>query len=305
VQGVLRFSAALVVSVAALVVAVSPEGARAAGSCEYDATWSAPDDGLARQVVELVNKHRAGLGLPAVDHSQTLVRVAEWKAGHMMANGYMDHDDPAPLNRTADQRLVDCGYDSPTWGENIASGQSSAKAVVDGWLTSEGHRANIEDPEFSAIGVAAISAEGRPVYWAQVFGAVGGGPSPASLLDAPARAPLPAAVRPASKQVRAPAGQKVGKRRTIKRRGRVAARRTRRVGISMRIATRLTVKVRVQGRRGARLLLRCGRRTKAKAVAGKGRAMTLRARRVGATSCRVIIRAPKRSVRYELTAVVR
>jgi hypothetical protein len=223
----------------------------------------------------------------------------------MLANGYLDHDDPAPLNRSADQRMVDCGHTSATWGENIAHGQTTAKAVMDSWLTSEGHRANIEHPAFTMIGVAAVSAAGKPVYWAQVFGDDGGGTSPAGILDAPSSAPRPARAPAASKQLHAPSAQEAGKRRTIKRRGRVAARRTRGLGIRIRTATRITVKVRIQGRRRARLSLKCGGRVKSRAVAGKRKTMTLRARRVVATSCRVIIRAPKRSVRYKLTAVVR
>ena len=88
----------------------------------------------------------------------------------MAAYGYMDHDDPAPpVARTAGERIAACGYPSGTWGENIAEGYTSAQAVVDGWLSSAGHRANIENPVYHAIGVAAA---GAPLYWAQTFGAV-------------------------------------------------------------------------------------------------------------------------------------
>lgn len=306
-QGVLRFFAALVVSVAVLVIAVQPDGARAAGSCEYGAGWAAADDGLAKQVVELVNRHRAGLGLSRVGSSTTLTVAAEWKAGHMLANAYMDHDDPAPLTRTADQRLVDCGYDSPTWGENIAYGQATAQAVMDSWLKSEGHRANIEHPAFTAVGVGAVHAAGTPVYWAQVFGLGDGEVSSAPLVDLPAPVPAPAAPTgiAAPKRAKQPKSAARKTKRTIKRRGKVAARRTRGVGIQMRRATQLTVRVRVRGRKGARLVLRCGGGVKSKAIAGKRRLVTLRARRVVATSCRVIIRAPRHAVRYRLTAVSR
>jgi uncharacterized protein YkwD len=291
------------VSVAALVVAVQPDGARAAGACEYNTAWGTPDEGLAKQVVDLVNQHRAGLGLSSVAHSATLMQAAEWKAGHMLGNGYMDHDDPAPAPRTADERLVDCGYRSPTWGENIAYGQSTAKAVMDSWLTSEGHRENIERPAFTAIGVGAVRNSGTPVYWTQVFGLGDGEVPPVSLLDLPVPAAAPASpanVAPVAKPSHARASK--GKR-TIKRRGRVAARRARGVGIQMRNATKLSVKVRVKGRKGTRLMLRCGGQVKARGIVRKRSLVRLNARRVVGTSCRVIIRAPKRTVSYRLIAV--
>jgi hypothetical protein len=73
----------------------------------------------------------------------------------------------------------------------------------------------------------------------------------------------------------------------------------------MRDASKLTVKVRVLGRKGTRLQLRCGGRVKAKARVRARKAAVLRARRVVAGRCRVLIRAPKRSVRYKLTAIAR
>ncbi len=62
------------------------------------------------------------------------------------------------------------GYGGNFVGENIACGYPDAAAVVDGWMTSPGHRANILRPEFREIGVAAaLDDEGTP-YWVQVFG---------------------------------------------------------------------------------------------------------------------------------------
>ena len=75
----------------------------------------------------------------------------------MAAYGYLDHDDPAPDARTAQERLAACGYPSAEWGENIASGYATAQAVVDAWLASPEHRANIERPEFRATGVGAAA----------------------------------------------------------------------------------------------------------------------------------------------------
>ena len=57
---------------------------------------------------------------------------------------YLAHNDPAPpVGRTVGQRLAACGFAGVGWGENIANGYRTAEAVVGGWLSSPGHRANI------------------------------------------------------------------------------------------------------------------------------------------------------------------
>ena len=108
-----------------------PRAAAAAGNCVPASGWPADRADLAAQVVTLVNAHRAQLGLVALVVSPTLTATAEWKARNMAAYGYLDHDDPAPDARTADERLAACGYQSTEWGENIATGYATAQAVVD------------------------------------------------------------------------------------------------------------------------------------------------------------------------------
>jgi len=151
----------------AATVAATPAAAAGTGDCTPAASWPADRADLAAQVVALVNAHRAQLGLAALVVSPTLTATAEWKARNMANYRYMDHDDPAPDARTPDERVAACGYQSPEWGENIASGYTTAQAVVDAWLASPEHRANIERPEFRATGVGAA---GVPTYWAQAFG---------------------------------------------------------------------------------------------------------------------------------------
>ena len=180
-------------------VAATPAAVLAAGTCVPGAGWPANRADLAAQVVTLVNVHRAQLGLVPLVVSPTLTATAEWKARNMAAYGYLDHNDPAPDARTADERIAACGYQSVEWGENIATGYATAQAVVDAWLGSPGHRANIERPEFRATGVGAA---GAPTYWAQSFGvAVDAGsvvPAPVALPTAPAAAAAPSgAIAPA------------------------------------------------------------------------------------------------------------
>jgi len=89
----------------------------------------------------------------------------------MAAFNYLTHDDPGPpAQRTAGDRLAACGYPSATWGENIAMGYTTPQTVVDAWLASPGHRANIERADYVATGVAMAGTQ-QP-YWAESFGSV-------------------------------------------------------------------------------------------------------------------------------------
>ena len=69
----------------------------------------------------------------------------------------------------AGTRIGRAGYSAGTWGENVAAGYGSASSVVDGWMNSSGHRANILNGAFTQIGVAvAYSADGT-AYWTMVL----------------------------------------------------------------------------------------------------------------------------------------
>lgn len=194
----------LVALLSAATVSAAPAAAAGAGDCVPAATWPAARADLAGEVVALVNAHRAQLGLQALVVSPALDAAATWKARDMAAYGYMDHDDPAPVARTAQDRITACGFPEAGWAEDIATGYATAQAVVDGWLGSPEHRANIEEPEFRATGVGAAAAAGGPVYWSETFGVVADGES--SLTET--LATVPAADAPAG-TARAPAADVV------------------------------------------------------------------------------------------------
>ena len=89
----------------------------------------------------------------------------------MAANNYFSHT--SLDGRTFDQRILNAGYTgSFPLGENIAAGPSTAQAVVDGWMASPGHCANIMSPSFRATGIgygfSAVAAYRH--YWTQTFG---------------------------------------------------------------------------------------------------------------------------------------
>jgi uncharacterized protein YkwD len=150
---------------AAGALAASPVG------CIPGADWGTPRQSLAPAVVDLVNAHRKALGLSQLRVSPTLTASALWKARHMAKYGYFAHDDPAPpVARSAFQRIVACGYSGAQVGENIAEGFRTPDSVMQAWLQSPGHRANLEAPTWSVIGVGAAQSSSGALFWVQDFG---------------------------------------------------------------------------------------------------------------------------------------
>jgi len=189
----------------------SVPAAAAVGTCTRAADWPAPNASLASQVLTLVNQHRQSMGLGTLATSPTLTASAAWKASHMAEYGYMEHNDPAPpIARTWAQRLDACGYPSNSYrAENIAYGYKTAAAVMDGWLNSPGHRANIENGSYRVIGIGAAATSNGTLYWAQNFGSYNDSgtvlppppppppPPPAAPTPPPAPQPPPALTPPA------------------------------------------------------------------------------------------------------------
>jgi uncharacterized protein YkwD len=162
-----RRALALAAVISAVVVAApgglpgSPATADAVGDCTPGADWGTLRQDLSTQVVQLVNQHRASRGLTQLTVTTPLTNAAVWKSRHMARYQYMQHADPAPpVARSVAERLLACAYpaSSAGWGENIAYGYATANAVMQGWLNSPGHRANIENASFRAIGVAAAAS---------------------------------------------------------------------------------------------------------------------------------------------------
>lgn len=121
------------------------------------------------QVVALVNRRRAEHGCGAVRVNSRLTQAAQLHSQDQAANSTMSHtgsDGSSPWDRA--ERA---GYPDAI-GENVAMGYATAAAVMDGWMNSDGHRANILNCAAKAIGVGyAKSRDGTP-YWTQMFGSV-------------------------------------------------------------------------------------------------------------------------------------
>jgi uncharacterized protein YkwD len=149
--------------------------AHSAVNCSFNGSWGTNRADLAAEVIQLTNQHRATLGLSALASSPTLTASAVWKSGHMAGHNYFSHDDAAfaPLTapRAWSTRILNCDYPSNAgFGENIASGYPTAQAVMTGWLNSPGHRANIENSSYQAIGVGVVVRASGRIEWTQNFG---------------------------------------------------------------------------------------------------------------------------------------
>jgi uncharacterized protein YkwD len=132
---------------------------------------------MARQVIVLVNQIRSRQGLPPLVEQASLRDAAEWYAGDMASGAYVDPDHYDRLGRDVEARVTALGYSHEgfvSWraAENIAAGAGSAQAVVDDWMASSEHRANILDPALceTGVGYAYGAATAQRHYWAQDFG---------------------------------------------------------------------------------------------------------------------------------------
>ncbi|MFD8985457.1 CAP domain-containing protein [Streptomyces sp. NPDC059564] len=128
-----------------------------------------PDDGHSPEeaaVLALVNQERAQAGCVPVRANPPLASLAGAFSKDMAVRGFFDHTDPdgnTPWNRAEKAGISGLG------GENIARGQGDAKSVMEAWMNSPGHKANILNCEFRTLGVGVYVAAGGP-WWTQDFG---------------------------------------------------------------------------------------------------------------------------------------
>lgn len=116
------------------------------------------------EVIRLVNEIRAKNGLNALSANWELSRVARYKSQDMVDNRYFSHT--SPTYGSPFQMIRNFGISYRTAGENIAYGYSTPQAVVNAWMNSSGHRANILNSSYTQIGVGYV-AQGS--YWTQMF----------------------------------------------------------------------------------------------------------------------------------------
>ena len=107
---------------------------------------------MAEKVVAEMNRERASRGLKPLRVNDELSAAAVDRIDDMFTKHYFNHVSPDGLQpwTWADKR----GYSYRAIGENLAVGYPTAAAVVDGWMHSPGHRANVLKPVFDEVGVA-------------------------------------------------------------------------------------------------------------------------------------------------------
>jgi uncharacterized protein YkwD len=114
------------------------------------------------EFVELMNDHRESVGCPRLDWNGDVASVAQAHSEDMVERDFFAHTNPdgdSPFDR-----LQNAGIAYSTGAENIAWGYNTADAVLNGWLSSSGHKANIENCSLTEHGVGLEQA-----HWTHLF----------------------------------------------------------------------------------------------------------------------------------------
>ncbi|WP_143570365.1 CAP domain-containing protein, partial [Streptomyces acidiscabies] len=140
----------------------------------WTAVWASPltPAGLDRveaEVLELTNRERIRAGLGPLAPDGPLARAARAYCVDMAARAFYSHTSPEGTQPW--DRAKAAGSVKRSIGENIACGQRSAAEVVEGWMNSPGHRANILKADFTHLGVGFAGGGPSGTYWTQLFGA--------------------------------------------------------------------------------------------------------------------------------------
>ncbi len=128
------------------------------GQGESNQSWEA-------QVLELVNQERAKAGLNALQMDERTAQAASVRAQEITRSFSHTRPDGSNFNTA----LQEAGVSYTAYGENIAYGQSSPQQVMNQWMNSAGHRANILNPNFTAMAVGHTKNASGTDYWVQLF----------------------------------------------------------------------------------------------------------------------------------------
>lgn len=117
-----------------------------------------------RQILQLVNQYRKSMGKAELEMNQTIWNEAMQHSSNMAAgtvafshDGFTDR-----INR------IKAAIGGSSAAENVAYGYPTAQSVVDGWLSSPGHRNNMEG-DYSLTGISAVQNSAGTWYYTQIF----------------------------------------------------------------------------------------------------------------------------------------
>ena len=122
-------------------------------------------DAFANQVVKLVNEERAKAGLSPLTVNSKAANAAQTRAREIEKS--FSH--PRPDGSSFNTALTEAGVSFRGAGENIAYGQTTPQQVMEGWMNSSGHRANILNANYTSIGVGHYKNGAGVDYWTQLF----------------------------------------------------------------------------------------------------------------------------------------
>ncbi len=118
-------------------------------------------------MLAITNQERADAGCKALKLDSKLTKAAQSHSEDMAKNNYFDHN--SQDGRSPFDRMSDAGYKFSAAAENIAMGQQTPAAVMDAWMNSPGHKANILNCDYTEMGLGYAVGNGSP-YWTQDFG---------------------------------------------------------------------------------------------------------------------------------------
>ena len=121
----------------------------------------------AEAVLKLVNAERKKAGLQPLTLSEKLTNIAYTKAKDMAEKNYFSHQ--SPTYGSPFEMLKQFGVSFSAAGENIAAGQKSAEEVMNSWMNSSGHKANILNKNYTQLGVGFYRGGSYGTEWVQLF----------------------------------------------------------------------------------------------------------------------------------------
>ncbi len=145
-----------------------PGGTESGGNSTTDSEQPKDDvteNSYAKQVLKLVNTERKKAGLTELTWDDTVATAAMTRSKEIEKS--FSHT--RPDGRNFGTAITDLGITYRGAGENIAWGQKTPEAVMNAWMNSEGHRANILNPKFKKLGVGYSTDSQRTPYWTQLF----------------------------------------------------------------------------------------------------------------------------------------
>lgn len=134
---------------------------------ENDTNTSSEMGNLENEVITLVNQERTNAGLSTLTKNNELTNIARIKSNDFIENNYFSHT--SPTYGTPFEMLKNYGISYSAAAENIASGQPTATEVMNSWMSSSGHRANILSDTYNQIGVGVARDSDGKLYWTQLF----------------------------------------------------------------------------------------------------------------------------------------